>query len=162
MDIISNLKREIMEPKVFALMVKSENAQALYLGVHFSLEEAYSSAVRTLPGWKPGDNTDIDLWNGMPARLAVAYLMDSSKIVNMMHAGEEKTTNKKDNTKSKDTTITSTSDFVKNIKDTKNDLIKKLIEDGDVDQVKSMKGLISSYSQKYILDEIEKKNKKKK
>ena len=48
MDIISNLKREIMEPKVFAVMVRSENAQALYLGVHFSLEEAYSSAVTTL------------------------------------------------------------------------------------------------------------------
>ena len=72
MDIISNLKREIMEPKVFAVMVRSENAQALYLGVHFSLEEAYSSAVKTLPGWKPGDNTDIDLWNSMPAKLAVS------------------------------------------------------------------------------------------
>jgi len=158
MDIISNLKREIMEPKVFAVMVRSENAQALYLGVHFSLEEAYSSAVKTLPGWKPGDNTDIDLWNSMPARLALAYLMDPLKIINMMHIDDRD----KDKVPTKKSDNGTASEFIKNIKDTKNDLIKKLIEDGDVDQVEKVKGLISPYSQKYILKEIEKKNKKKK
>lgn len=48
---------------------------------------------------------------------------------------------------------------VQDIKSKRNELMKKLISDGDVAQVEKLKSVLGSYSHRYVLKQIEKKNK---
>lgn len=70
-NLFSNIKRMLIEPKVYALIVSSSKGQTLHLGVHFSLEEAYSVARRKLEQiavHDPGEAVDIELWTSSSAR----------------------------------------------------------------------------------------------
>jgi hypothetical protein len=157
MDIFSNLNRMVLEPKVFAIVVKSPSGQAVHIGVHFSLEDAYAAASRkmeTLPAYKPGEPIDIDLWNSLSARQVVAQLVNPLKIDELLKKEETAITV----TASDQKTIHVLKDFIQDMKETKSDLMKKLIEDGNVEQVEKLKNLIDPYSRKYILKEIKKKN----
>ena len=50
-------------------------------------------------------------------------------------------------------------DHIKITENSKNNLMKKLIEDGNIDKVNEVKRLLGSYSYKHVIDEIEKNNK---
>lgn len=92
MDI--SLKRAVLEPKIFALMVESARGQVLHLGVYFSLEEAYAAARQRMEILSPlalGEAADIDLWNSMSARQVIAQLMDPAKANELIQALPEGT-----------------------------------------------------------------------
>lgn len=83
MDILSNIKKNVLEPKVYALMLKSASGQTLHIGVHFSLEEAFSVGVKRMEALvthHPGEAVDIDLWNCIPARQLIAQMIEPSKV----------------------------------------------------------------------------------
>lgn len=89
----SKLKRMVKEPKIYALIVESEHGQALHLGVHFSLEEAYAVArarMETLIPHRPGQAMNIDLWNTLSARQVIAQLMDPAWANELVPGGEKK------------------------------------------------------------------------
>jgi hypothetical protein len=182
----------VLEPKVYTLLVSSARGQVLHLGVHFSLEEAYSSARKRLEELTPhnkGDAMDIQLWNSMPARQAIAFITDPTKINEVFPENVQQTITpiahgavlvegfgklppvleallnatptmqaaKAPAVEEKPPTVT---DHIQDLKDSKNDLMKKLIADGDINQVEKIKGLLGSYSRKYVLKEIERKGPK--
>lgn len=188
----TQIKKTTLEPKMFALLVKSPAGQILHLGAHFTLDEAYSAAtqkVKTLVTYKEGDMVDIDLWNSIPAKEAILMLMDPVEVNEFMksesfggmpedefeglppllqdllrhavpisakdlvHKLEEKST-------PPESTKPIITDYVKHAKDAKNDLMKKLIEDGNIDAVEKVKSLLGTTSKKYVLEEINKKNNK--
>lgn len=188
-----NIKKTVLEPKVYALIVKSKCGQALHIGIHFTLEEAYSSArkrVEKIPGYKEGDAVDIDLWNTMSGRQAIVELMDPTKLSavslgvnanqelpfveikgnpaealehmpeavrNLLEdvmAGPEHFMEKIMASGEQDTI----EDCVNDMKLVKNDLMKKLIEEADVEKVGKLKSLLGPNSYRYVMGQIEKKS----
>ena len=191
MDIFTKLKRTVTEPKIYAVMVESARGQVLHLGVHFSLEEAYSAARQRMEVLAPhsqGEAMDIDLWNTIPARQAIAQLMDPSWANELVKLPEGAPENPVDSHLAPvnqgqivagnfppmlqkllerpgavqpiatPTTIPTISDHIKDIKTKKNELMKKLIDDGSISQVEKLKSLLGPYSRRYVLRAIEKKN----
>ena len=72
------IKKMLSEPKVYALLVRARSGELLHIGVHFSLEEAYSVAskrMEILHGFDPEEPVDIDLWNSVPASEIVIKLI---------------------------------------------------------------------------------------
>lgn len=196
----NKIKRAVLEPKVYALIVSSTRGQVLHLGVHFSLEDAYAHArkrLETLAIHTPGEAMDIQLWNSMPARQVMAHLTEPSKLEELGKAlantmplpaettihpiangviiegmgklppileallsmGEQVYPNptatpvKKENPMETPPTV---NEYIQDLKDSKNDLMKKLIDDGDVAQVEKFKGLLGGNSRRYVLKAIEK------
>ena len=183
MDITThNLKKQVTEPKIFALIVKSPHASILHLGIHFSLEEAYTSARQRMEAFTPhekGDNIDIDLWNSLSAREVIVQLINPTHI--------DKTFIEKD-TNSPATSQSTLGDLIKkelatqvlktfpeqkaeqknlsvidqvrDIKKAKNSLLQTLIDIGDINEITRVKGAITKNEKSYILKQIEKKHPK--
>jgi hypothetical protein len=164
MDIFTHLKRMVAEPKVYALTVESSQGQVLYLGVHFSLEEAHVAARDQLESFAPfalkGDTVSIDLWNIMPARQVIAQLIDPSKISVKSPMSDMMSATKRVEKNDHQRKITAI-DQIEEMKETKNNLMKKLIEDADISQVEKAKKLIGTSSYRYVVKAIEKKHEKK-
>lgn len=189
----------MLEPKVFALLVKSPAGQILHIGAHFTLEEAYSVAVKKveqLPTYNKGDMVDIDLWNTISAKQVMSQIFEPSgessepnvisgtpsdliagsftkqevqefppalqELLNRatVLSGDDMfnlLAGKTDKKEIADTEPIIT-DYIQHAKDARNDLMKKLIEDGNTDAVEKVKSLLGTTSRKYVLEEIEKKN----
>lgn len=190
MDILSKIKRLVLEPKIYAVLVRSVRGQVLHLGTHFSLEEAYAHArkrMEDLVPHKPGEAMDIELWNSMPARQAIAQITDPTKIDEVMKEVtsiqqvitpiangavfdmselppiiEEllKNSSPKSITQVKhpvNDEIPTLTDHIQDVKDSKNDLMQKLIDDADIAQVEKVATLLGAHSRRYVLKAIEKK-----
>lgn len=79
MDIFQKIKKTVNEPKIYAVLLNSAQGQILHLGVHFTLEEAYTEARKKLEEVAmlvPGESVELKLWNGMEVRQAIANFMD--------------------------------------------------------------------------------------
>lgn len=164
--ISSKLKRLVVEPKVFSMLIRSKNGQVLYIGVHFSLEEAYGvalSQMANLPNYKNGDGADIELWSSIPARQMIAQFIDPSKINDVIDFLETPETSIIENNLAisgrptedgtKEETI---EEKVKELKEIKSSLMKKLIEDGDINQAEKLKSIIGINSHQYVVKKIKK------
>lgn len=196
-DLISKLKRMVSEPKIFSLLVSSARGQILYMGVHFSLEEAYTSARKKMESFtehRKGESIEIDLWNTIPARQAIAQIVEPIHLDSVFPAPAEATasdtTNKsghlplpedqiqspvqmvkellnledildKDRIKGGGQTPSekkyTASEQVRDVRKSKNDLMKKLIVDGDLDQVDKAKDVLGTSSVRYVKNAIAKK-----
>jgi hypothetical protein len=179
MDILSNISKAIIEPRIYTVLVKSTKGQALHMGVYFSLEEAYSAAVREIPGYKNGDRADMDLWDSLPARDVIVSILNPIKIEAIENEnpllneikkllpmdGEEIHIVEKENLPKEikeliDIKPMDVNDYIQSMEHSKNILMGKLIESGDVSKANEIKQLIGNISHKYIIKEIEKRNKK--
>jgi len=168
MEISPNLKQKILEPKIYALIVKSIKGQVLHLGVHFTLEEAYAAACKKMQDFSPhtiGENIDIDLWNSTPVRQVIVQSLDSGKIDKIVRSYihdivsgkiDEEVLFKEE--KVPVYTVNRPEEREK-VKESKNDLMKKLIETGDITQVEKVKNL-NANSRRYVIEKILKKSKK--
>lgn len=212
MDLFSKLKKMVMEPKVYALFVRSIRGQVLHIGIHFSLEEAYAAArirMEQLAPHKPGEAMDIDLWNVMPARECIAQFFDPNKIIpdpkttpadppNPMapYPGMPATTMfspvpgmivgqgpippeilkllmslgptsippamgsgapepvPNAGIQAQDITI---KDYVQEMKDIKNEMLQKLVDNGSIEEVDKLGRLLSSHERKFVLKKIAEK-----
>lgn len=172
-----------LESRVYALIVKTQSGDILHLGVHFTLEEAYSEAcneVEKLSTYKKGDHVSLDLWNSMPARKMIALIQEGhEKMPEFIPAPTEQ---KKDiidlmgnmtpmpledfmkilKNNRPDPRKFVLDDYIEFMKMSKNDLIRELIEAGDLEKVEKIKDLLGANSKKYIIGEINKRNEKNK
>lgn len=182
---LSKVKKMVSEPKVYALMVESAHGQVLHLGVHFTLEEAYSTARRkmeSLSSHTPGEAMDIDLWSMIPARQLIAQLLDPSSFNENSPKSDSETVKETSafseqdeeginqlpeslkkillsGPNNKKLPVNSTmKDHIQEVKEKKNRLMKKLIVEGDVEQVEKLKDLLGPNSRKYVLQAIKRRN----
>ena len=187
----------VLEPKVYALLVTSNRGQVMHLGVHFSLEEAYSAArqrMEMLTPHKPGEAMDIELWNTMTARQVIAQISDPMHIsASDLPKGTPNTPvdnntipaqgavviegfgtlppilqalmdssspfpQKKQENGEQPPVAPTLKDHIQDVRESKNDLMKKLIEDGDIAAVEKVRDLLGAHSRRYVLKAIEKKH----
>jgi hypothetical protein len=183
MDIL-NLKKMILEPKVYTMIVHSARGQILHLGVHFTLEEAYSAACKRMEILAPhkyGEAIDIDMWNSMPVRQVIAEIIAPNNIGEpIMTQGDERTQGAiledtvipliqsildqaipgaLPKTEEMPPKVEATLDEkIYELKKTKNKLMKQLILDGNIEQVEKLKNLLDTNSRRYVLEQIKDKN----
>lgn len=149
-----SIKKSITEAKMFAMIVTSKYGQILYMGVHFNLDEAYSVArrkIESIAPHNPNDSVDIGLWNSIPAKVVMEGFLESGSGLMILPATGihvELDSYPVSN---------SVEDYVKDIKDSKNDLMKKLIEDGDLEQVEKLKDFLGTYSKRFVVKAIKEK-----
>lgn len=187
-DIFSNIKTKVCEPKIYSLLVTSaKGAQVLYLGIHFSLEDAYQAArakAETQANHGPADAIDINLWNILTARQAIAQFVGQTEplvaegknaplIDPQVQSGEKimagdydslpqsvkdllnNPNNEFNATEEKEKTIDT---YAEDMRNSKNDLMKKLIEQGNTEEVEKVKGLLGPHSRSYVLKAIKEKS----
>ena len=200
------IKQLLSEPRVYALIVRSSQMEILHLGIHFSLDEAYSAArrhIENLKGIRPGEAIDIDLWNSIPAHEVMSQFVNPISVGNVTPVPEGTPTEPTDRlitatpqspmdgtfipvfpnlltelppllqtaigalARNPETPTAhmpaplppppSIKDHIDGMKELKNNLMRRLIEDGDVSKVEEAKILLGPHSSKYVLKAIEKK-----
>jgi hypothetical protein len=190
-DFFPKLKRIISEPKIYSVLVSSAKGQILYLGTHFSLEEAYAAArmkLEALSPHGPGDAIDIDLWNMISSTQVLLNVLDLKEMngtkvelidPNMRPAQEavniegfdnlpsvikELILNPPENYKPIEVEIEINEEepkklehYVRDLRDSRNVLMKKLIENGDISKVEEFKTLLGSYAKRFVLKAIKDK-----
>lgn len=171
MDIVFNYRKTTIEPKVFALIVSSKMGQRLHLGVHFTLEEAYAAAraeMNSLGVHGASEAVNIDLWNTLPGDTVLNKLIDTGApqvqpslilpgidLVPMNTVPTNGLNNLPPVEEEKEPESVET--HIKNMRDSKNILMKKLIDEGDLSQVEKAKSLLGTYSKNYVVKAIEDK-----
>lgn len=213
MNLLQNINRLVLEPKIYALLAKSKAGEVLHIGVHFSLDEAYSAVskkIESLPTYEAGQTVDLDLWNCISGKHAIAQLIDPSKagevfdipkdvisveeegihspvfvqkdiselpqtvietfptalqdLIKRVQQNSNKTLDavkkelapKKTDFTEFDKTGPTFEDHLDLVNDSKNKLMQKLIEDGDVEKVEKVKNILNKASRTYVLKAIEK------
>lgn len=197
----NNIKKMVFEPKLYTVLVRSSKGQALHLGVHFTLEEAYAAARTKLIELTPhanGEPMDIELWNSLSANECIQNLsMDgnssfSNQVVeedsilqdiqnifgprmgpslgggvrrihveridqlpNEINKIIEEIKNNKNAPVPMAAKRLTVGDHMKKVKDAKNELMKTIIETGDVEAVEKMGRALTSYERKLVLQKIE-------
>lgn len=148
-----NIRKSTTESKIFALVVSSKYGQILHVGVHFNLEDAYVNArkkLESIAAHNPSDSIDIGLWDSVPARRIIDAFIDPIHVEVMPIVPEVPVIVEKE-------PIPTVDDYVKDIKDSKNDLMKKLIEEGDLTKVEQLKEFLGTYSKRFVIKAIKEK-----
>ena len=154
LGIIPRLKRLLVEPRIYALILQSRRGAVLHLGVHYSLDEAIAAATPTVMAISPakhGEKPLIDMYTSLGAGDVIRALIapealkptDSSTVV----APEEKTLTAA-------VTKNSTDEQIRAIKNHKNRLMKDLIEGKNVEAVEASKGILSKAERSFIISKI--------
>lgn len=138
----TTLKRRLTEPKVYALVIKVNQNMALYTGVHFSLEEAYTAARRRNAAriGKSSNDTDHELW---------MWEIMSIQAINDLSSPQEPIELKE----AQKIELTS-DDMVGQLSTMKNDLMKKIIDTKDKEMFDKAKSMFSDSEQRLILDRL--------
>ena len=148
----TKIKKAVLEPRFYALLVRSIRGQVLHTGVHFSLDEAYSAArtkMNMMARHNPGDSVDIELWNCMSAKDCLDQISDNP-IQEQSRPVESIV--KKEPVKNPEKTI---KDTVKELHKAKNDLMKSLINQGNIDDVKKIGAVLNNNEKRLVIKKIE-------
>jgi len=172
--LITNHEKMNIEPKIYAVLVKSNRGQFLHIGAHHSLDEAYSRARSAMEGFIPhdkGESIDLDLWNtvstdklsknidqelGEITKIGNVIPLTGNNIPPILRAilGGLPLDEESQFPESHKHTI---DDYVQDFKSSKNTLMKELIKAGDVTKVEKVKELLGTNARRYVLKAIEKK-----
>ena len=176
---ISNIRKQVSEARVYAVLVRSSRGSALHLGIHFSLDDAYATArarMQAMAPHSPTEAIDIELWNVMSARQAVAQFVDPSAggvdellkriqslpPITQVEQGAN-TPLSPINYLPKETPSTTPAkpspqgtlkDSVQSVRESRNVLMKQLITQGDLTLVDKFKEILGPSSSRYVKQAI--------
>jgi hypothetical protein len=160
-ELFGKLQTETKEPSVYALYMITHSAEQLYLGIHYSLEEAYLAGKKKMLAIMPDGLKDepisFDLWSVIPAREVLKEFFDAKPV--RFISDEERKNILQAFKKGLFSIEKSPSErFNDTVHEEKNKMIKELIESKDEEKIKK-NSKISPNEKKLIKDKI-KKNKK--
>jgi len=81
--VFDKIRKQVLEPKIFAVIARANNAAVLHQGVHFTLEEAFNAAGKRLVesgAAKLGQPIEMDLWSAIPAREVLTKLCEVDNV----------------------------------------------------------------------------------
>ena len=150
--LIPTLRSLRREPKVYAVVLHSSQGSILHLGIHHSLDEAVEAATPTLMSTGtpiPDENASIDMWTSLEGSQVVETMIEFKVPgLNVSDQAEEKVSNP-----------LSTSDRIEQFKSTKNSLMKALIKEGSLSDIKKTGTLLNSSEKKLIMAKIAQRKK---
>ena len=138
-----SIKNVAVEPSLYALILEGNDKAMIHIGVHFTLDEAVAVATPELQGLLKEDgkeltNAHLGMWSSMKAR-DVLNAMVVQRPDNKPLPSEEITPDEQ----------------IKNLKASKNILMKSLIERKDFIGVSKARNILTKAEKKYILDKID-------
>lgn len=140
----ANIKRALMEPKVYAVLMQTKKGRLVHLGVHYSLDEAYEAGreyASSLFGTKPSEHIDIDLWASLDMEQMVEFLTEYVSI------GTQKE-------KQKEAVPVTAHDHIEKMRETKNALMQSIISSGDPSALGEARGLLTKNDIKYVEERL--------
>lgn len=153
MKILPKLKRLFMEPQVYALVLESRKGSLLHLGVHYSLDEAVAAATPglvKLTGDPESVDMRVDMWTKLkPETVLKALLTPEAMSQTSVDSGADKPVTPAINAPR---TLDET---VQRFRESKNTLMRSLIERGDSRAVAAMKDVLSEPERKLIMEKIQ-------
>lgn len=129
----SRLKKTAAEPRVYAVVLQAKTGSILHLGVHFSLDEAVHAAresfVRVAPA-QGNEFVNIDIYDSMSGAEVIKALTESVQVQNKKgkNAIEQ----------------------IQMIKESKNQLMKMLIEEKNLGYVEKSRNLLTANEKAFI------------
>lgn len=148
----AKIRTAMMQPKLYSVLVKTEKGDMVHTGVHYSLDEAFDqgkeAAITVFGSIK---KAELDLWSSMEAEEILGQLVKNYSENTTIHKKEK-------NKVLENLTI---DDFAQRVENAKNDLLKKLKEEGEEDDLNRSKKLLTKYEAKYVEDIISSKKVKK-
>ena len=139
-DLMNKVKKASVEPKVFGVMVRSGSHINLYVGVHLSLEDAFAEAKRRfLLEIPPMGNrgVDLELFVAMPGAEALKQLLESGSAAPLVSPA-----------------LAPIGVHIKQVKEAKNALMRRMIDSKDLEALGSAKGLLNKREIKFIESKI--------
>ena len=147
-DILNKVRTALVEPKVFGVMIRSGNHVNIYVGVHYSLEEAFGEAkkrfIPELPSNKAAQAIDLELFVGIPASEIIKQMCDMTE----GHKLETHTP-----------AAVELSSQIDAIKESKNQLMRSIIATGDQTALSGTRGILNTRDIKFVEAKIMAKNK---
>ncbi len=85
LNLFEKINKSVLEPNIYALVVKTPEREVLHIGVHFSLDEAYETACRNISRRMTKEKKEstefiMEMWDSMSARDVVIKMSDPNKI----------------------------------------------------------------------------------
>lgn len=146
------LKRMVMDPKVYALVVKTNRMAILHVGVHYSLDEAFAAVKqRALNESKTKDlaKLDIDMWmwEVMPAPAILARFF-GKEIMPQAFLTQDLSTGAPVQPE------VSTAEYAKKVYAMKNELMKRIIDTKDLTALAEAETFLTETELKLIREKI--------
>lgn len=177
-----NIKKGIVEIKIFSILVKSTKGFMLHTGVYFTLEEAYEGARKGLTSTTPHLDTDvvlIEAWNSISLQEAIVQSMEPAasngvvltpdniktknypaelpkELVDMLEAALSKTLKKSQPESQPEPVAITSESLVEDVCAAKSNLMKQMIKDKDVNAIKVNNSVLTTSEKRYIFKEIQK------
>jgi hypothetical protein len=144
------LRQKTVEPKIYSLVVKANRVAILHVGVYYSLDEAFGAIkVRAMAETKTIDPSkltlDLLMWEVMPAVGILNRLFDEQPPEQALLPAEIEAIPQ--------ATI-STSEYVKQVYNMKNELMQRIIDSKDVVALAKAKGILSKTEIKLVRNKI--------
>ncbi|MFA5752868.1 MAG: hypothetical protein WC910_07365 [Bacteroidales bacterium] len=155
LNIFEKINKSVLEPNLYALVVKTPEREVLHIGVHFSLDEAYEAACQNISRHmtkEQRESTEItmEMWESMTARNVVIKMSDPNKIaidepvpvINDQPAvpGEQRPPE-----------IPPVETCINDFKRAKNVLLARLIDEGDPRKIERMSAQVITANEKRLV-----------
>lgn len=140
----SDIKRAFIPQKVYSLLVKSRKGSLIHIGVHYTLDEAYSAAktAMTLLFGETTEHVDMDLWTTLEADQVIS---------SMVVPGRERSL-RRTAVASKESS--GAGDPLDVMVKAKNSLMSSIIASKDLRVLKKAEPLLSKHDIKYLMSKI--------
>lgn len=155
-EVLTKLKSKTIEPKIYSLVVKSNKLVILHMGVYHTLDEAFAAVKqRAMEETKTTNvatlNLDMWMWETMPANTIIAKLFGADfpgQFVITEKAPEDLST------VNLPVATIGASEYVKRVYDMRNELMKRIIDNKDVEALEEAKSILTKAELKLIREKI--------
>ena len=154
-ELLTSLPQKTMEPKIYSLVVKTNRLVILHMGVYYTLDEAFAAVKQRAleeSGIKDAPmNVDMWMWEILPAN-AVLNKMFGKDFQGQFQIMKQPTA---DLSKVEiPIADIGTSEYVKQVYDMRNELMKRIIDTKDVAALDEAKPILTKAELKLIREKI--------
>lgn len=154
-DILDQVGKAIVPLRIYSIVVKTTRVAFLHMGVYHSLDEAFAAVkmrvhAESLSKGQDIPNIDFWMWEVMPANLVLTQLLGTN-LVELPQVVESSVSAQQDIVEEK---VIETTDYVRQMYDMKNELIKRLIDTKDTKMLSKATALLSKSEIKLIKERI--------
>jgi hypothetical protein len=159
------IRSEMMEAKVYALLLSSKSGLYVHLGTHFSLDQAFNdgrASMRRVVCDGKDEHVELELWTSLDFREVIINSLNikpmKTNVPSPYDTPKKASRSLKVNSPKNNTDL---DQIVSSLRDRKNELIQGLLSEKDEDALKRVKKYLTTSEVKYVQSFLDKKKKTK-
>lgn len=159
-DLFTKIKRRLIEPKIFAIVVRTRSLSLLHVEVHYTLEDAFLAAKQklydSLPDDKKSEHIEMFLFNSLATQqfLPKFYGEEATQIALAQKPSEAGAT------ASEEEPPLSGEELVSQVVEGKDALMRTIIDESNLSLLRSVRQFLTTNEIKFIKDQIKAKESK--